>query len=67
MRLSWESEVAPIVSVKEWRSFAPVSSGVPAPDAVAHLGVRHVDMPATPMRVWRAIQQAAPTEQQEGN
>ncbi|MGY1855336.1 xanthine dehydrogenase family protein molybdopterin-binding subunit [Modestobacter sp. SYSU DS0290] len=28
-------------------------------DAVAHLGVRHVDMPTTPMRVWRAIRQAA--------
>ena len=28
-------------------------------DAVAHLGVRHVEMPATPMRVWRAIQSAA--------
>jgi carbon-monoxide dehydrogenase large subunit len=27
-------------------------------DAVAHLGVRHIDMPATPMRVWRAIQEA---------
>jgi carbon-monoxide dehydrogenase large subunit len=27
-------------------------------DAVSHLGVRHIDMPATPMRVWRAIQQA---------
>jgi aerobic carbon-monoxide dehydrogenase large subunit len=27
-------------------------------DAVAHLGVRHIDMPATPMRVWRAVQQA---------
>jgi aerobic carbon-monoxide dehydrogenase large subunit len=27
-------------------------------DAVAHLGVRHVDMPTTPMRIWRAIQQA---------
>ena len=25
-------------------------------DAVAHLGVRHIDMPATPERVWRAIQ-----------
>jgi len=24
-------------------------------DAVAHLGVRHIDMPTTPMRVWRAI------------
>jgi aerobic carbon-monoxide dehydrogenase large subunit len=28
-------------------------------DAVAHLGVRHIDMPATPMRVWRAIQAAS--------
>ncbi|MHA6802634.1 xanthine dehydrogenase family protein molybdopterin-binding subunit [Salinifilum ghardaiensis] len=27
-------------------------------DAVAHLGVRHFDMPATPERVWRAIRQA---------
>jgi carbon-monoxide dehydrogenase large subunit len=27
-------------------------------DAVAHLGVRHVDMPTTPMRVWRAVQVA---------
>jgi carbon-monoxide dehydrogenase large subunit len=24
-------------------------------DAVAHLGVRHIDMPATPQRVWRAL------------
>ena len=24
-------------------------------DAVAHLGVRHIDMPATPLRVWTAI------------
>ncbi|MCZ2859233.1 xanthine dehydrogenase family protein molybdopterin-binding subunit [Blastococcus sp. VKM Ac-2987] len=31
-------------------------------DAVAHLGVRHIDMPTTPMKVWRAVQQA----QQEG-
>ena len=27
-------------------------------DAVAHLGVRHVDMPLTPERVWSAIQKA---------
>ncbi|MDA8373368.1 MAG: xanthine dehydrogenase family protein molybdopterin-binding subunit [Actinomycetota bacterium] len=26
-------------------------------DALAHLGVRHIDMPATPERVWRAIQE----------
>lgn len=28
-------------------------------DALAHLGVRHVEMPATPQRVWTAIRQAA--------
>ena len=27
-------------------------------DAVAHLGVRHIDMPATPLRVWTAIRKA---------
>ncbi|HUZ86791.1 MAG TPA: xanthine dehydrogenase family protein molybdopterin-binding subunit [Candidatus Baltobacterales bacterium] len=27
-------------------------------DAVAHLGVRHIDMPMHPMRVWEAIQAA---------
>ena len=27
-------------------------------DAVAHLGVRHIDMPATPERVWAAINEA---------
>jgi len=31
-------------------------------DAVAHLGVRHIDMPTTPMRVWRAIQAATSKE-----
>jgi carbon-monoxide dehydrogenase large subunit len=25
-------------------------------DALTHLGVRHIDMPATPERVWSAIQ-----------
>jgi len=30
-------------------------------DALAHLGVRHLDMPATPERVWRAIREAAAT------
>ena len=27
-------------------------------DAVSHMGVRHIDMPLTPERVWRAIQAA---------
>jgi aerobic carbon-monoxide dehydrogenase large subunit len=29
-------------------------------DAVAHLGVRHIDMPTTPQRVWQAIKAANP-------
>jgi aerobic carbon-monoxide dehydrogenase large subunit len=28
-------------------------------DALSHLGIRHIDMPATPHRVWDAIQGAA--------
>jgi carbon-monoxide dehydrogenase large subunit len=27
-------------------------------DALSHLGVRHIDMPASPQRVWQAIQAA---------
>jgi len=27
-------------------------------DAVSHLGVRHIDMPMHPMRVWEAISAA---------
>ncbi len=30
-----------------------------AVDALSHLGVRHIDMPLTPERVWNAIQSAA--------
>ena len=30
-------------------------------DAVAHLGVRHIDMPASPRRIWEAIQAAGTT------
>jgi aerobic carbon-monoxide dehydrogenase large subunit len=32
-------------------------------DAVAHLGVRHIDMPATPQRVWAAINAVLDTAQ----
>src|SRR5207244_6675408 len=28
-------------------------------DAVSHLGVRHIDIPLTPERVWRAIREAS--------
>jgi carbon-monoxide dehydrogenase large subunit len=27
-------------------------------DALSEFGVRHIEMPATPQRVWQAIQQA---------
>ena len=30
-------------------------------DALSHLGIRHVDMPASPERVWRAIRDATAT------
>ena len=33
-------------------------------DAVSHLGVRHIPMPCTPERVWRAIQDAAAGSQE---
>jgi hypothetical protein len=37
-------------------------------DALAPLGIRHVEMPMTPERVWRAIQDATRDQQaQEGN
>ncbi|HET7684225.1 MAG TPA: hypothetical protein VFK34_11230, partial [Marmoricola sp.] len=28
-------------------------------DALSHLGVRHVDLPCTPERVWLAVQEGA--------
>ena len=34
-------------------------SGTPSIDALAHLGVRNIDMPATPQRVWQAISEAS--------
>jgi carbon-monoxide dehydrogenase large subunit len=33
-------------------------------DALSHLGVRHIDMPAIPERVWAAIQEATMEEAQ---
>ncbi len=32
-------------------------------DALAEYGIRHIDMPATPERVWRAIRDAGATAQ----
>lgn len=36
-------------------------------DAVSHLGIRHIDMPATPLRVWTAIQAAPNGNGQNGS
>lgn len=38
-------------------STAAVQSAVV--DALSHLGIRHIDMPLSPERVWRAIRGAA--------
>jgi carbon-monoxide dehydrogenase large subunit len=35
-------------------------------DALAHLGVRHLDMPATPERVWRALTDATASREPGG-
>ncbi len=45
------------------RCLAAVAPAAPAVqnaavDAVAHLGVRHIDIPTTPDHVWRAIEAA---------
>jgi carbon-monoxide dehydrogenase large subunit len=36
-------------------------------DALSHLGIRHIDMPATPVRVWTAIQAAQSSTGQNGS
>ena len=30
-------------------------------DALSEFGIRHIDMPATPLRIWQAIQEARGT------
>jgi len=36
-------------------------------DAVAHLGIRHIDLPATPQRVWAAINEARKASAQKAS
>jgi carbon-monoxide dehydrogenase large subunit len=33
-------------------------------DALSEFGIRHIDMPATPERVWHAIREARPRNDQ---
>ena len=37
----------------------PSGAHVAVVDALSHLGIRHIDMPCTPERVWSAIRAAA--------
>jgi carbon-monoxide dehydrogenase large subunit len=36
-------------------------------DALSEFGVRHVEMPATPQRIWQAIRQAKLATESHGN
>ena len=63
------TEITEVPSTANPLGIKPGSEGgtAPAPavvtnaivDALAGLGVRHIELPATPMRVWRAIQAAS--------
>ena len=46
-------------SARRARSAPRRRSGTPSSTRSSHLGVRNIDMPATPQRVWRAISAAA--------
>jgi carbon-monoxide dehydrogenase large subunit len=35
-------------------------------DALSHLGIRHIDMPCTPQRVWEAMRSANPATKTAG-
>ena len=48
------------ITVAETRSSAAVP--VPELSRAAHLGVRRVDLPCTPQRVWRVIRDAGSTD-----
>jgi aerobic carbon-monoxide dehydrogenase large subunit len=39
-----------------------MTSRRPLADALREHGVEHIDMPATPQRVWQAIQDAKPQQ-----
>lgn len=74
---SFTTDLSEVPSVNHPMGFRPGGEGGTTPalgvtinavvDALAHLGVRHVEMPATPMRIWQAIQDAnAERTQDEG-
>ncbi|MBD0416999.1 xanthine dehydrogenase family protein molybdopterin-binding subunit [Oryzicola mucosus] len=65
---SFVTDVSEVPSINHPMGFRPGGEGGTTPalgvtinavvDALAHLDVRHVEMPATPMRIWQAIQDA---------
>lgn len=74
---SFTTDLSEVPSANHPMGFRPGGEGGTTPalgvtinavvDALAHLGVRHVEMPATPMRIWQAIQDAnAERTQDEG-
>jgi carbon-monoxide dehydrogenase large subunit len=74
---SFVTDLSEVPSANHPMGFRPGGEGGTTPalgvtinavvDALAHLGVRHVEMPATPLRIWQAIQDAqANRKQSEG-
>jgi len=65
---SFVTDISEVPSVNHPLGFRPGGEGGTTPalgvtinaivDALAHLGVRHVEMPATPLAIWQAIQDA---------
>lgn len=65
---SFVTDLSEVPSANHPMGFRPGGEGGTTPalgvtinavvDALAHLGVRHVEMPATPPRIWQAIQDA---------
>ena len=66
--LSYDTELSEVPSTTHPLGIRPAGEGGTVPalaviinaivDALSDLGVRHIEMPATPERVWRAIQKA---------
>ncbi len=66
--LSYDTELSEVPSTTHPLGIRPAGEGGTVPalaviinaivDALSDLGVRHIEMPATPERVWRAIQEA---------
>jgi hypothetical protein len=58
-RASWRARRAPAKGGTTPALAVVINATV---DALAELGVRHIEMPATPERVWRAIREATAQE-----